>query len=134
MSLLIKQIEKMDKTSQEFVDLVGMVNEKYFEAENPDEYQQAAIILNDILMRGEEWMVIAMFKIGLELFELKINGGGARTGEMHFDRGNGLEKLFFNIYDKPESLDHLRKVISNSVIVQAKKDFSNDPNPEEKAE
>jgi len=113
---LIKSIGRMDVTSDEFHKLYIFVVEKYWTLENPTEQQQNRKLCMDFALKGDDWLINMTLKLGNEMLEV-MEKGGARVGDFKIE---GKKPCYFKIYDKPESIDHMHKMIRNTVTVKHK--------------
>jgi len=110
---ILDQIKKLDKKSEEFFEVYKAIAEKYWDFDEPDDYQKAAKLLNMIAERGDEDQVVVCVKLFEALFKV-VEKGGAMTGEFVI----GEKPFHFRIFDNPESLDKLTKSIRNTVMVK----------------
>lgn len=114
---MIDQIKKMDKKSDEFFEIYKAVNEKYFDFDEPDEYQRAAQFVNLLLNAADEWMLVMVHKLANELFQMVDQKSGARHGSFVV---KDEREVFFDLYTDKSALANLGKALRNNVMVQAK--------------
>lgn len=114
--LLLKLIDNMDATAEEFCELVNKINEKYFDIEDPDEYQKSAQLLNLILHRAEEDQVIVLVKIYSEIFKLMEQKMESITATLELSGGF---KIYFQAGTTPTAIDKLQKQLLNTVLVKS---------------
>lgn len=112
---LKQEILKMDTKSEEFNELFHFVNDKYFTFENPDDYQEAARILDMILRRGEEWSVFLLVKLYHELLSVVEFGRPAAHGTAHV---KGKE-LFFDFYIDKKQIAKMHTMLKEAVLATA---------------
>jgi len=113
---IIKQIQAMDNASEDFWEVFQVANEKYFTVEGEkDDFQQAAIALNAVLHRGDEWMVQVCAKIAMELFNVVQEGNSAAHGSFALEQG----MYFFDIYKDKDALESIHKMFKNAVVMKA---------------
>lgn len=113
--LILRQIEKMDKTTDEFAALFYKINDKFFDFDSPDSFQQSAKLLNLILHSGEEWQIEILVRLYEQLLKLSQKGGGI-TAQFNV----AGKDYFVQMYDDPKEIDKLAKVLTNTIIVKAK--------------
>ena len=107
---LKKEILSMDVKSDDFWDVVCLVNEKYYTIENPDDYQLSAKTMIMWLMKSvnawEDHVIVAQ-KIITELFMMKHKEHKSCTGTIGFDDAT----YYFDIYTSEVEKDKLNKTI-----------------------
>lgn len=118
---LKKRIDQLDKKTDEFADLFHHINNKYFDFDNPDEFQKSAQLLNTILHRGEEWQIQACVRILSDLIRVEAKGGCFSSMIGIKGDNKKIKELYFKVYDEPEEIDKLQKLIMNTVKVKGQK-------------
>lgn len=114
---ILAEAQKMDKTSDEFSDLFHGLNELYFTCENPDAFQQASIVLNMVLHRGDEWMVEILAKLANHLFEVVQQDIKAAHGSFEIDETKKM--FFYDLYQNKDAMEQVHKMFRNTVIMKA---------------
>lgn len=84
MDFFKKQIQKMDVKSDEFFEIYKLVADKYYKLKDPDEYQQAVMLLRMFADKSDEEDAIVASKIINELFKMEIEGTPAIMGTFGF--------------------------------------------------
>lgn len=127
MSLLLKQIQKMDKKSEEFFEIYQAVSDKYWDIDNPDTTMQARQIMQRAADSADDWLVEMMVIMGNHCVSIIENSDGAYSGkQVVINEKTGKEtSIFYKIYQNPEALDHLQKMLENTVMVKAKEQQDN---------
>lgn len=85
---IIEYIERLDKSLPEFFEIYAAVSDKYWNVENPDEFQQKAIMLHNLAERGEDWHVHSIATIAEGFFNL-------------IEEKNGMLRFHFTVEDLP---------------------------------
>lgn len=111
----LDDVRKMDKKSEEFFELFKVVNEKYFDFDNPDDYQTAASYLNTILHGGEKWLIVMMVRLASQLLSVVEEKRPAVTGIF----GVKDVEVCFDFYTDKKKMAHM-KMLTNKVNVLAK--------------
>lgn len=114
--LIKKQLSQMDHTSEEFFEIYSLVNDKYWSFEKPDNYQSAALALNALLHKGEEWLVELTVKVAMQLFEIVDNNTPAVVGSF----GVKGKEVHFTFSTEKSALANLEKQLRNTVMVKSK--------------
>jgi len=114
---ILKQIEKMDKMSEEFFQIYLAVSQRYFDFDNPDEGQKAASILNLILNQGDTEKIAVVVQLYSQLIDVMDNGVNAAHGSFGF----GNKEYHFDIYTDKTALTNLEKMLRQTVTVQGNK-------------
>lgn len=112
---LLKQIAGMDKKSEEFFEIYKSVTDKYFDFDEPDEYQKHAQLLKMILDRGEPWQIVMMVKLYAELLKFE-NSNGPCHGTFHVKN----KEIFFDFYMDKKSLGKIHTMMREAVLATAK--------------
>lgn len=109
---MIEAIKKMDRKSDEFAELFHAINDIYFTFDDPDEYQKAALVLNLVLHRGEEWMVETLAKMANQMHEVVQKDVKATHGNFNIDG----KDFFFDLYQNKEALSSVHKMFRNTIL------------------
>lgn len=123
MGLLIKQLEQMDKASEEFFEIYKLVNEKYWQIDDPDEYQKAAMMINLVANQGEEWHVSMIGRLAIELFQMVEKDIPAIAGSFVVKN----KDVHFNFCTDKNALGNLEKVLRNTVMVKVNESKESEP-------
>ena len=116
---LMKQVENMDKKSDDFAKLFWAVNDKYFDFDEPaTDYQKAAQLLNRILHKGTPQEILLLNSIFKMMFDVSIRGMGAASAQVEV----GNKKYFLKISTSADALARLHTQLTNTVIVKSQEE------------
>ena len=113
--LMVSQIKRMDKTTEEFFEIYKAVSDMYWTFDDPDPEQQMRSLLNAITNRGDTEHVVLLVKMYETMLPLFIGKTDAVSAELGF----GGRSYFFKISTSPDALDKMKKIIENTVVVKA---------------
>lgn len=113
--IALKIIREMDKKSDEFMDVYAAASEKYWTFEQPNEIQKSGKLLNDILNKGDSWMIETLGKLAVQLFEVVNKDSQA----MHMSFDISGKDYFCDVYQDKEALGSIHKALRNTVMMKA---------------
>lgn len=115
---VLEWIEKADKKSPEFFDVVVAMGEKYFNFEKPDSYQEAGQLLWLIIMKADEWHAELTAKLANELFQMVEMKRPAIAGSF----GVKDKEYWYEFTDDPKGFGKMEKLLRNTLIVKSREE------------
>jgi len=112
----LKYVKKADKQSEDFFNLVVAVGEKYFDFDDPDEYQMSGALLWSLILKGEPWLVEMTARLANELLNMVEEGRPSVGGSF----GLGGKEYWFQFSDDPKGFGKLEKLMRQNLIMKAK--------------
>lgn len=114
---ILKQIEKMDKASDEFFEVYKAVDDKYWTFDEPDEDQKYRQLLRLLINGGEAWHVELCVRLMSELFNMVEKKMPASHGSF----GIKDKEYHFDFYTDKNALANLEKMLRQTITVQGQK-------------
>lgn len=122
MQEIVKKIQAMDKTSDEFFEIYKAVDDKYWaiDKDKMDDVLRSASLMRMMANKCDSMPdhCIATGIIMNEVFQMIEEKHPVRTGMFKF----GDRDVYFRIADHPDSIDKMQRMLGNTVMVQAQKD------------
>ncbi len=109
-----KQIQVMDVKSEEFFDLYSFICDKYFAFENPDDFQQAAMVLRmyiDKATGNYEEQLISIVKMVEQIMSMDREGTKACMGTVGFKD----KEYHFTITTDKKHLEQMSEIMGEVV-------------------
>jgi len=116
-----KWFSTIDTKSATFLNIYSYVVDTYWttpEDKKDNEEFANRKLLQMLADRAEAWHVEVMCQIGDNLFQMVDKKVPALSGQMEI-KG---KMYYFKFYDRPESLDNLQKMLTNTVIQKHKQE------------
>ena len=104
------EIKKLDQNDDEFMDLVGFVNRKYYNTGDPSEYQKCVQMVNEWLFCATgnfEEQVFLVTKVVVEVFNMRKDKKNAVSATL----GIGSDIFYFDLYTSEAQKDGLQDMI-----------------------
>lgn len=126
---ILKAIESLDKTSEDFFNVYSAISEKYWDVDVSDPALKARKLMHHLSNTHEDldWMVEITMMVANNLFKMveeqhpAVHGSfGVKDKEYHFD-----------FYTDKSALTNLEKMLRKTVIMEGKKGEESAPTKEE---